>query len=429
MLKIISGSFYSNASLALREEIKDKVLNKKHAILIVPEQQTVAAEGEMAMLLSENAPLFFEVTNFTRLANSVFRSLGGIDKEYCDGAKKALIMWRTLTELSPALSMTDGRREINYGMVKRALSALGEADSLTIDANALMEAKKEIGENDRLCNKINDLALITSLYKKLLSEKYADTGEDVSEAVKRLADSPSHFSGTAVFVEGFTSFTEPQYALIGLLTERCDVTVLLDVTKSREDAFEFCEPQDTRKRLAAIANKAGVEAKLVRYDGRFNARTELTVIHDLLWQTFGKIDDPDMKPEESTFIYEAASPYEACDFVVADIKKKVLAGASFSDFAIVAANADKYVGILDVSAKRAGVPIFVSAKSDVSSYEAIKLIYAALRCVTGDFQREDVISYAKCGLSSISRDDCDKFEMYAHTWQINGKRFSKFLPK
>ncbi|MBP3394906.1 MAG: hypothetical protein J6M38_10335, partial [Lentisphaeria bacterium] len=43
------------------------------AVLIVPEQQTVVWETKIAELLPETQALRVEVTNFTRLANSVFR--------------------------------------------------------------------------------------------------------------------------------------------------------------------------------------------------------------------------------------------------------------------------------------------------------------------------------------------------------------------
>ena len=39
------------------------------------------------------------------------------------------------------------------------------------------------------------------------------------------------------------------------------------------------------------------------------------------------------------------------------------------------------------------------------------------------FRREDVISYAKCALSGVSREECDEFEMYVNTWQLGGGRF------
>ena len=422
MLKIIEGSFYSDAGISLKNRIKASLLAGKKAVLIVPEQQTVIAESEMARMLSDDAPMLFEVTNFTRLANSIFRTLGGVDKEYCDSAKKALVMWRALTELSPTLSFCDGHREVNYGMVKRALAAAGEADSLTISNEDLNGVKAKISDNTRLLKKVEDLVLITSLYKRLLSEKYADVGEDIAEAARKLSEHPEEFCDTEFFIDGFTSFTEPQYSLIELLIERTDLNVHLSLSRARADAFEFLEPQDTKKRLTALAAKKNSTVSLDRRDGRFFAKEELSAILDLLWQTRGKLDS-DMRPEDAIAIYEAATPYDAADFIVSDVKRRAMLGASYSDFAIVCASAEKYVGILDVCAKRSGVPIFISASKDISSYEAVKLIYTALRCSVGGFMREDVISYAKCGLSGISRDECDKFELYTETWNITGKRF------
>ncbi len=424
MLKIIQGSFYSDAEALLKSEIAAALKAGKRAILIVPEQKTVIAESEMAKLLSDNAPLRFEVTNFTRLANSLLRSLGGVDKEYCDGAKSALIMWRTLTELAPTLTLTDGRREINYGMVKRALAAIGEADSLAIECEELINAKDIISENPRLQKKLDDLIRITALYKKLLSEKYSEVGEDIGEAVRRLYRESEKFSDTLFFAEGFISFTEPQYKLLELLIKRTELTVLLNVSKSREDAFEFTEPMATERRLTSIAKKLSAEIKLIKRDGRQGSPEALSEALDLLWQTGKDFDNNSLHFGEALKIYEAATPYDACDFIASDIRKKVMAGASYSDFAIVASSAEKYVGVLDVSAKKNGIPLFISAKADLASFEAIKLIYTAFQSVIGGFCREDVIAYAKSGLSGISREECDKFEAYAERWQINKGRFT-----
>ena len=77
MLRIIEGGFFSGAHELINKEIKELVDKKKRAFLIVPEQQTVIAEAELSEKLCDSAPLYFEVTNFTRLANTVFRSLGG----------------------------------------------------------------------------------------------------------------------------------------------------------------------------------------------------------------------------------------------------------------------------------------------------------------------------------------------------------------
>ena len=140
MLRIIRSGFSSEGKSAVKEEIKGLVEKRMPALLIVPEQQTVMSEIEMADTLPSYAPLHFEVTNFTRLANTTFRALGGIYGEYCDNSKKALIMWRALTELSPTLSMTGRGGSISKGLVESALCAVGELQSLSVTPETLAEA-------------------------------------------------------------------------------------------------------------------------------------------------------------------------------------------------------------------------------------------------------------------------------------------------
>ena len=424
MLHIIEGSVYSDSSAMIRESITRAISDKKKAVLIVPEQQTVIAEKEMAELLPDSAPILFEVTNFTRLANSIFRKLGGVDKEYCDSVKGSLIMWRALSELAPTLSLTNGHKEINYGMVKRALATSEETDSLALTEQEIELAGERLENGSALSKKLSDLVKIKSLYKRLLSEKYSDGGEDVAACARSLTENRETLSDTLVFMEGFTSFTEPQYRLIEALISRTSVTVHLDLPKSQRDAFEYSEIKKTEKRLTSCANKTGVSPKLTRLDGMKRGKESLYRISRLLWYNNLSFDNIALQNSDELRIFEATTPYEACDFIISDIKHRIMAGDSYSDFAVISGDISKYAGILDVSAKRADVPLFISKSRDVSSFEAIKLIYTALACVIGGFLREDVISYAKCGLSSITREECDAFELYTHKWQISGKRFT-----
>ena len=424
MLRLIEGSIRSEAESILQNEIKKAVSEGKKTMLIVPEQQTVIAEKEMTAILTEKASLNFEVTNFTRFANSVFRSLGGVDKEYCDSTKSALIMWRTLSELAPTLSVTDGKKEVNYGMVKRALATSGESDGLAISIEDLEAAREKTEKNSRLSRKLDDLISINALYKKLLSEKYADVGEDVAAATKMLRENTSLIEDGAFFIEGFTSFTEPQYRLVELLISHAQVTVLLDLPKSMSDSFEYTEQKLTEKRLISSAAKRDLQPTLSRVDGTKTGNPDLYELSKHFWKKTPVIDKICLQNPDSLRIFEATTPYDECDFVISDIKKKVMGGASFSDFAVIAADISSYAGILDVSAASADVPLFISKSRDVSSFEAVKLIYTAISCVTGNFSREDVISYAKCGLSSITREECDAFELYTEKWQISGRGFT-----
>ncbi len=427
MIKLFEGGFHSLAKEEMKKEILRLTSEKKQVYLIVPEQKTVSAEKEMSEFLPSYAPLTFEVTNFTRLANSVFRSIGGIAGEYSDKAKEALIMWRTLTELSPFLTLTGGRKEINTGIVMKALSAVKEMKSISVLPEEIESLKDDerIQTNKHLSRKLSDISMIMTLYKKLLSEKYSDIGDDIETLSKVLTENKDFFKDTHFFVEGFTSFTEPQYDLLGILIQRCEVSVLLPIPKAGRDNFEFTELKDTEERIIQVADKVGAEKKLIRPDGR-NPMTNpiLGEISDLLWKSFGNIGENANFINGCIRIFEASDPYEECEFVLSDIKRRVMAGASYRDFAIVARNADDYSGIICSSAESLDIPIFMSKSKDIFTFEGVKLIYTAYSVIESGFDRESVIAYMKCGLLGIDREACDEFELYTEKWQISGDRFT-----
>lgn len=426
MLKIVRSRFASSAREAFCLEISRLVGEGRPACLIVPEQQTVMAEALMAKILPPSAVLNFEVTNFTRLANTTFRTLGGLSGEYCDSAKKSLIMWRALTELSPTLSMTSGRREISSGMVENTLAAIGQMQNLGIRPADLVDESilEAIGDDSRLCSKLSDLVAAFALYKSLLGEKYADTGDDAEAMIKKLQENPDFLSDTTIFIEGFSSFTEPQYRLIALLSVRTSVNVAFTMPKGMESAFEYLEIKDAEERLVSATRKQGGDIKLVREEGFIKKRNEpLDEICSLLWSTNIPNDKITLQNKDDLRIFEASTPYEECSFVCEDIRRRVIDGASYSDFAIVGRDVDSYHGILDGALSDAKIPAFISHRRDINEFEAIKLIYTAYAAARG-FKREDVISYAKCALSGVERSECDEFEMYVNKWQINGSRFT-----
>ena len=426
MLKIVRSGFGRAARDAFAKEISTIIDRGERAYLIVPEQQTVLAEGLMARILPPSSALSFEVTNFTRFANTTFRSLGGLVGEYCDPAKKALIMWRTLTELAPTLNMTRGRGEVGEGMVESALAAVGEMQSLGISPSDLVTVSDNegISADNRLRGKLTDLSGIYLLYKNILSERYADTGDDAEVMIKKLRENPDFLVGTHIFVDGFTSFTEPQYRLLGLLAERTNVSVSLTLPKGKEDAFEFSEIRECESRLVSTARRANADVSRVREEGNGAYSDEaLREICLNLWSITPPKDNITLQNAESLRIFEARTPYDECAFICDDIKRRVMDGASYSDFAIVARSAESYLGILDSALDFADIPAFTSYRRDAEEFEAVKLIYTAYAACRG-FSRGDVISYSKCALSGVSREECDELEMYVNKWQINGKRFT-----
>ncbi len=433
MLTLLEGGFGSTCHEELTSRIRASVEAKRRCFLFVPEQQTLSCEAEMCSMLPPYAPQVFEVTNFTRFANTAFRNLGGIGGKYCTGAESALVMWRVLSELCDRLYMTGGRRPISTGMVERALSAVKEMQSYGISPT-LLEAvmTSEQIKDARLRTKLSDLSLIYSTYREYVSESYNDLSEDAAELAKRLNENPEFLSGVDIYVDGFISFTEPQYKLLSVMMRCTEVTITLTLPRARRDAFEYSEVTAAEKRLKEIARTRrdeGTDVRVLKTDERDPSYApSLSRVGDLLFSTVGKIDNESLQELKNkggrVRIYEARDPFEECDFVAADIKRRVMAGEAYSSFAIIARNATKYVGVLDESLSRANIPHFISKKRDITSFEAIKLINVAYQIISRGFRREDVLTYAKCGLTGISPSECDEFELYTTAWGIEGEGFT-----
>ncbi len=427
MLTLIEGGFTSTLHSEVIAEVKRATERGSRVYLIVPEQQTVNAECEMSEILPPTAPLFFEVTNFTRFTNTAFRQIGGISGEYCTPATKSLIMWRTLTELSEELSMTRGRKNIAPGVVTKALSATAELQSLGVMPDMLEEIKESVKGEGRLYEKLSDIGKIYSLYDSLTREKYTDAASDAIALADMLARDASFLSGCEIIIDGFTSFTEPQYKLIGEMMKHAPVTVSLLLDRTLEGAFEYSEIMGARARLIRLADEVGIEKqrkKSMRHDPE---RPEIIgEVCELLWRTEGTLDEESAKKLDEgggrVRLFATPTIYEECDLVATDIKKRVIDGAKYSDFAIIARDVKPYFGVLDVALDAAGVPYFLSHPTDVGATPLVKLISCAYSTVIDGYRRESVITYLKCGLSELSVDERDELELYIEKWNIDRHR-------
>lgn len=425
MLTIWQGGFATSMHETLCERLAQSVAQNTACFLLVPEQQALIAERETAKVLPASAPLVFEVTNFSRLANTVFRTYGGVAARYSDGTVRALLMWQALSEAAPLLSSP--RTEVNAASVESALAAMKEIQSFGLTPTALSDAAESDGaaHSVALQNKLRDLSIVLTTYQKIHNARYNDVTEDIGAVRELLAAHPECFRDAHFFVEGFTSFTEPQLALLSLLIERANVTVLLTLDVGGEETFPFTETRRTKEKLLLLASRASVEKKIKKFTDNASIHSEL--LYEILrgmWQYNTKIDNNCLQNSEKYLkIWEAETPQEEAEFLASDIIRRVSSGESFSDFAIVARNADDYVGILDTALSRASIPTFFSKRQDIVCFEPVKLIRLGYRILLDGFRRADVIAYAKCGLCGVSREDCDTFELYTETWQIDGKRF------
>ncbi len=420
MLKIIYGDVGAGKSTYMASEIKKDIKNGIRSYLVVPEQQAVICEKKMSEILPPSAPLTFEVSNFTRLANTVFRSLGGLCYNYADSSVKFLIMWQTLKMLQPLLKekssfLTDVRS------VKKYLSYIKELKMLKITPSMLEGASREV-KSRTLSDRLTDLSLVSGTYESLLKNEYSDSDGDLDRLAEILSEN-DFFRGSKIYIDGFMSFTGQQYEIFERLVMQSDVTIALYRDFGNKKMC-FSEVNFFAKNILSIARKHSVEVEICELKENKRCISELLkfVSDNIFTYSFGSAKFIGER-DGSLRIEECRDLHNECEVVAAAIKNGVFEGGRYSDYAVITADTSAYAGVIDDVFGKYEIPHFVSAKRDISTFDAIKFINSAYNTVLNGYRDEDVITHLKCQLSGISERDADIFEIYVSKWNISGKRF------
>ncbi len=422
MLRIIYGGFGSGKSAEMmsyvKARLKEKDPYKKSMYMIVPEQDTVRAELEATRTLPPSSALVFEVLNFSRLANTVFRSLGGLSYNYADKTSKALCMWRSIRSLGGLIS--EPCNDVDEGRISSTLAFINELRASGVSMSELETAAKKLGDTP-LGRELYDLSLICNVYEGALQELYTDSEKDIDKLCD-LLETNRFFSGCDIYIDGFSSFTAPQLRLLSrLLSDAESVSVTLPLNFDRGDYMYGSELSETKKQLELMAEAIADKVEYICVGTSKKGKSEaLRYLCDNFYLDGAEVYEGEC---DSIEIYESADIKEEAEAVCSLIKKKVMAGARYSDIAVIARNTQIYEGVLERAFERHGIPSFFARERKAEAHPVIKLIYGALALYTRNYRREDVVNFIKTGYLPISIDECDIFEKYVNTWKINGRRF------
>ena len=425
MVRFVFGSSGSGKSEYILRDIQRNLSQSQNKIiLIVPEQHTVSTERRTAKRYAPSAALRMEVTNFTRLSDSISRKVGGLTYSARTRGADMLMLWRALLSVHGGLSELACNGGDPVSVLSTVYSALRE---LTLGAvtesklSAAADSLEEIEGETSLSRRTRDLALIGEAWRQLAEDEYASF-EDPVMKIKRCASESGYFDGCDVYVDSFYSMTGAQLAALSeIIRHAASVTITIPMKDRHADGIHLAGVKSFYKSVLGAALRYS-EAEFVTLEGNYRCTTrELYTLSEHLWDySFdGECDTELPSVPESAVLYSVADRYEEAEALCSVIAEKVRGGARYSDIAVVAADTESLSGITDSAMRRHGIPIFTSRSERITSSPAVRLIISLLRIV-GRWRGEDVISVVKTGLSSLSNDLACAFENYTDTWNIRG---------
>ncbi|MBQ8207261.1 MAG: PD-(D/E)XK nuclease family protein [Clostridia bacterium] len=425
MLKFILGGAGCGKTYRITEMIKEDIAAGRRAILLVPEQETVARERAMLGVLGPSAQLSFEVLNFTRLANSVFRKYGGLTYSYVTSGVKSLAMWNTLRSLAPLLLEYGGLSgDAAFGSMM--LSQIEEFKAYGISPTALERAAKKAEKGSRISAKLNDLALIYSAYSASIEAYGAgDPSDDIGKLAAKLAEH-DFFPNINVYIDSFTSFTSSEEEVIFHILRQANKTVvsLCIAHEGVRGGLQFESIAHTLKNLERLAERSRSETeKEILIENHRTADPALRRLSEDIWRFDADIGNTEKYDTGSVKLIKCTNIYEEAEAASSAVSELIHGGMRYRDIVILARNAKTFEGIIDNALEKEDIPYFMSKTSDVTAMPLAKLLLCAFRIKNTGWRTEDVITYIKTGLTGLEERTADLFEQYIWKWSIKGKAF------
>lgn len=419
-----------------RHFIEESTAGTRPVYLIVPEQTVYTTERRVLPLLPSCAGREYptSIISFSRLSDVVEDAYGGRMFQSLSRATSLLLMWRNLRELRGLMETYTPSMGEDTSLCRLMLSTVTELSCQAISPAQLEQAARGLAKDSPLRAKLRDLSLVLASYAGLARDI---CGDNPADRLLRTADSIAahrYFKDAMVFLDGFTSFTAQEYAVLRhILAQAAEITVTMGC-HGREDAGPHMESlRDTVRYLTRLCEEVGQTWEDTHLTQAYRTTSpELLALEKHLWN-FHLTPDTRELPEESARgtairLISAPTMYEEAHAAVLHIGELHQDGIPYEQIALVVRDTATWRGVLDAALEAAHIPYFLSERRGLCDRPAVRLLLTALRCIRRGYQAEDVISLCKTGLCRVSLSALDNFCDYVETWRIHGARMTDDAP-
>ncbi len=421
MLRFVLGRSGYGKSEYLRRHFAELARTGEEKLLfLVPDQISFETEAAFLDLLGPALSRNILVLGFSRLCDYVFEATGNRFAAFADDGVRNMMMSLALEQVGDSLTVF-GKRGDTADMRAVMLSAVKEYQKCAVSSDDLYAAAKAL-DDPTLSGKLRDTALVYDAYRAVMERSYMDPLDSLTRVRELLIDRPL-FSGYTVALDAFYGFTAQEYQVIEqLMVMSKDMLVALTDDGTQSGAELFFVPCRTRSRLRRMARDHGVDlapAVTLHKPRRF-ADEALIALEENAYRV-GK--EPYREQTERVTVYRASGLYDECDFVARTVRSLVEGGMRYREIAVIARAAEGYRGVLETYFDKYDIPFFMDQPQNIDAMPIVRLVNAAFDIVTRGFEREDVLTLLKTGLTSYSVGEIADFENYLFVWDISGKGF------
>ncbi|RKI69069.1 ATP-dependent nuclease subunit B [bacterium 1xD42-67] len=393
-------------------------------VLLVPEQMSHETERALCRTGGPQAALRAEVLSFSRLADRIFQTAGGLGEEELDGGGRLLLMYRAVQGVSAGLRVY-GRPSKRPAFLTSLLATADELKSCCVPPELLVQAGE--GAPGPEGDKLRDLGLILGEYDALTARTALDPRDRLTRAAEKLRIC-RWAEGKDIWLDGFTDFTPQQREVLRLLMVQAhSVTAALTCDRLEEDEGGpgiFSPARRTAHALLRLARAEGVPCEAERLPVRAEGKAP-PLVH-LERALFAEEPAAPVPCGGAVELFQGSALRSEVEWTAARILRLVREeGYRFRDIGVTARDYGAYRDLVESVFDRYGVPVFSSAMTDILEKPVLALVTAALETTAWGYRYDDVFRYLKTGLTDLPQEEIDLLENYVLKWDVKGSRWTQ----
>lgn len=390
----------------------------KKRYLIVPEQFSHILEQKLCRIGGDSISAHAEVLGFSRLADRVFASQGGVAATQTDAAGKLLLMSLAAERVSSELKVFSAVAQ-KPDFLLLMLRMIDEFESFCISPQALRRAARQL--DGVLALKAEEFALLTESFRAVCAE----AGQSPKTQLTRLLEAleGGDFSGqNTYFFDGFTDFNGVQREIIAqLLASGAQVSVTLCCGALDGHEQRFATACHTAQSLISTATRLEVSVQHRQIEPKQNP-----VLSELRARLFTGATGKSILGEEFSVCCALAQDIVLeCEAAAGEILRLVRGGARWREIGVACADTAAYTPILRSVFARAQICAYFAGTEDLLHCAPIYGLLCALRAASGGMEQEDVLDYLKSGFAPVSDAQADRLEDYILLWNLNGAQLAR----
>lgn len=421
MVRFLLGTSGTGKSSFLINKIYECTKNNIKPIIIIPDQFSFDFDKKLYKILGAEKYNMADALSFSRLSENIFCKYGGKSGEYADELTKFTIMYQAVQKAVNEKALCFFHKQAQkQNFSEYMLNIVQEFKKFNITPDILYE--KSVNIKNQVKEKIEDIALIYSLYENILEKnQLKDKLNNISEA-SEIASKQNFFRNKTIFIDEFESFPADELQMLDvIISQSKDVYISLRIDNLNSISSVFSSSVSAYSKLKNIAEKYCIKTEIIRFDKNVRFKSEeLSYLSSNIFR-YKKIPVY-AKPCNNIHIVETKDFYQEAEFVCSEICRLVKdENYKFNKISIVSRYPEEYSGIFEACFKRYHIPFFMDIEKSVMHTSIMLFVVNLLEMISSNKpDTETILKFAKTQLLGINYEHISFLENYCYKWNIQG---------